>query len=717
MKTKILFTVLCLLSFLIVFSTRVNADAPGVRGHVIINGANYNAPAGTKIYWRDRLDYEVGQGFRYTFIDSNGYFEFPSWQESVEAIEIERCGATYPNWSPSCYNSLIEGLKASDIISKGGWFNIAMSPDYTAPDASYLYWPFGEYPNQIEYRGHWECEMVNMYNTGQDCYQIQEQGIMGSGFGCWDNGHRLRVDFSTDPMYENCECVKSFRIGSGQQNEDWITKDLECSCSINNDSPTVTVNADDICSNPHMNQDITIIGRDEDGADTIRAFLIDIYDEGNNKVASAKVNDGGGMDVYSGTFIQQYCYDSQIWCEDVGAKTVQTILTPTFLKNGEHKIEVTVIDDLGATGETSDFFLVKENAKGNIYFDHDDEEMTIGESTEIIWTSEYADGGNIFCELNGEDQNPFLNVSIDMCYPPDNPVLNGSSTFTPLSEGNYKVTFLPSNDCGGVVPTDEITVVKNVPAVYPWLMTSWGDTFASGGYALETQEVTDMDKVPSILDYSGSSKEYFSNYIRSWESGNNFIGSDKWTLGGYTDSNVGRWYSSQPNSVYDLFKELASKNGYGSYEGSWYEDGVHIYENLTIDSGDCDGHSLTFVSGDLEINSPIRITNPDADLKVHGCVFIVVGDIIVGDLGDATMPEYDEINGYFITGSQFKTESDGSDGVLIKGGVIEWQESFQRNVEDGGRPSEGIYYDPRYFEIMREYLGQDYSYSVRETGY
>lgn len=232
-----------------------------------------------------------------------------------------------------------------------------------------------------------------------------------------------------------------------------------------------------------------------------------------------------------------------------------------------------------------------------------------------------------------------------------------------------------------------------------WLMTEYGDTFASQGY-------DDMEIWETQGPLSGvyPPPNYFSRYIIS--SGNATLTANNesrksYKLSSYDDQNVEKrlFYSFLEGLVNTSITPLNPSSGWSDTGDGVYEY-IGASETLNIAGGICNKKAVIFVEGNLNLIPPFSIVGND-----HGCLFIVGGDITINGVGD--------VAGFFVTNRNFTTAGNGT--LIIKGGVITNIGSF--DCEGGGNPGEIIDYDPRYLYILKEYLGEDYPYKIREWKY
>lgn len=248
----------------------------------------------------------------------------------------------------------------------------------------------------------------------------------------------------------------------------------------------------------------------------------------------------------------------------------------------------------------------------------------------------------------------------------------------------------------------------------PWLMTENGDTFAQGGHC-------DM-KIGDTSGYLAGvypPQNYFSRYIIS--AGNSTLTSpvsdasrENYKLTSYTDQNSYK----VANTVYNDLRQLVQKNTTINTASSWSNVGDGVYEyagaasNLNIVGGACARRAVIFVEGNLTITPPFLISPAGSS---NGCLFVVGGNVTING-GAVGVNNVDYIEAFFVSGGNFRTVSDGNDTIRIKGGVIARTVTFERSGADNN-PGEIIDYDPRYLDILRPYLGEDYPFRVREWKY
>lgn len=370
---------------------------------------------------------------------------------------------------------------------------------------------------------------------------------------------------------------------------------------------------------------------------------------------------------------------------------------------------------------------------GSINFDGvESREIDLGNSSTLSWdgSGTGAVSGELRCYYRLTNTDPWIVDSSLGVFCGTNDI-QSIETVTPVKSGEFKAELFLQNECGEESSEAILIVNESLPSS-KWMMTSWGDTFASEGYSI-TMVDADPNPGDSTIYYgsfprtewlSNGNPEYFSNYIESAGSGT-LVNSRRWSLNPYSDANVNRWFGD--DGLYTLFRDLAAKNGETpeavdiistalNTSGAWEVPASSI---TGVDECAANVNSVIFVNGNLTIDpgegDDLGLGKLNQD---SACIFIVSGNITIGG-GDSPVddPNYDIINGFFITDGSFTTSENSGEGLFINGGVISSTVAFGRTTQAENLPAEAIRYDPRYFELLRDVLGQDYSYNVRETGY
>ncbi len=315
-------------------------------------------------------------------------------------------------------------------------------------------------------------------------------------------------------------------------------------------------------------------------------------------------------------------------------------------------------------------------------------------ANECLWS---VTSGSNNATINSE----WLNIRSDRSLPAKGTgQCSGSYSFSPAYTDNYTFSFSGE---GGLCGTDTTVNTGSVyEAANAWLMTGWGDVYVYGGITssdpMEMMEITDNRfSIPTINDWA-----YFSTYIISKsDSGGSFP-----TTEGDGDGKSKRGF--QLDSYDDMNRDKVGDSSVYNYIKDLSEENECTTENCRVITGmpaSCTGQKVYFIDSDLQIDSNFNvISSSDA------CVFVVKENVNVA-------PNVRRLDAFFLVDGTFTSQS--SDRRLeIEGGVISNNASFIRAIDNSYlNPSEVISYDPKYLDLLREYLGVDYPSNVRELGY
>jgi len=286
-----------------------------------------------------------------------------------------------------------------------------------------------------------------------------------------------------------------------------------------------------------------------------------------------------------------------------------------------------------------------------------------------------------------------------------NPVGSYTASGTVSGQGSYNFIFSANNVCGTTTSNTNV-VVGN-----PWLATGFGDAYAYGGYSgMSMQSMGDFEGIPR----GTGGQAYFSTYIISKlqsaaaNAYPNRPSIRSYLLSNYSDNNV-NLFTLLPNrtaSVYDYIYNLAGKNGcFTSGQCT-----TTIPPQLLV----CDSKKIYFVNDNLTLTNDFRSSTTVPD---DACAFIVRRNVTVSS-------NIIRLDGFFILDGNFITNSNLTIPVkqtlVIKGGVIANNVTFNRTLsgfDNSLNPSEIIIYDPKYIDLLRDLLGEDYPSKIRELEY
>jgi len=262
-----------------------------------------------------------------------------------------------------------------------------------------------------------------------------------------------------------------------------------------------------------------------------------------------------------------------------------------------------------------------------------------------------------------------------------------------------------SNSCGNTSATATLRVIY----ASPWLMTTFGDTYAYAGYdGMKTWRATSFAAQVPTWAKNAAGIPYFSFYLVSKGTGTVSGTTNTWPnpsslrsyqLGAYNDENrslVGG------GSLYNFFDSLITNNGTAC-------TGVTITRanNITIP---CSGRHIFLINNSSPIDLPASWNAaPNAN---NACVVIARGNVRVP-------ANFGNVDAFLFSDGTIITNSSAPDQTLrINGGVVAGSLNFQRDLaQDGENPAELITYDPKYFALLRDCLGEDYPFRIREYNY
>ncbi|MBU0975958.1 MAG: hypothetical protein ABIE03_03225 [Patescibacteria group bacterium] len=668
MKLRIFIGVIVSIMFFAFVAKDASADSPDVYGTLNVNGVAYTGHAGLKIWWTDHLN-DGRSGFRWVQIDNDGNYNFRSWQGANETVEKNICGDTFPDWGSCDRGALIQALFNDPAVGKGGWINRAVPPSVASTHGNIVY------RNGTSYRGHWECENDNMAGTSSDCYALGYGNIMGTGFGCGDNPQKLSPDFAGDPVYPDCSCSREFNI----DNNDSETKrvDLNCTCTSGNTPPAISVDAQDACLG--SNNNINISASDNDGAGDIHYVNLKIK-LGGGTLAEFNINSSCGITKVFGSpyinLVGTNCGDGDCWCV-TGANNVYITTQVNQLYNvGNYIADATVYDYIPNSANAQDPFSVGSGV--SVFVEFTPSSIMQGGASTLSWG--ILSGTPTTCALTTE-----IGANSSNC--------NGSQPVTSGVVDNYDAHFeATSGACG---PGQDDATLQVTPSADPWMMTAYGDTFVSGGYNLELQQVTSYNVIPL-----GDPTAYFSTYIISsgndtWPAPNGQRSYRSYILGNYADQNTKK-IGGAPGNIYDYLWNVVLENG-------------SIPDNTgTSPVDNCSGQHVYFINGPLTFGGRSEYGGTGN----NACVYVVKGNVTVN-------PDVTQINAFILTDGEFKTLTNPAKNKLrVNGGVISYTAGFGRDLADNGTdPAEIIIYDAKYLMLLRDWLGEGYPFRVREYKY
>ncbi len=279
---------------------------------------------------------------------------------------------------------------------------------------------------------------------------------------------------------------------------------------------------------------------------------------------------------------------------------------------------------------------------------------------------------------------------------------SGSRSFTPAPEDTYTFKLKGGGGlCGSTVESPDNPVEVYLPK--PWVMTGWGDSYVLDGYRDKDDNEMGIWKLTITgvnVPKGGDDSASFSTYIISkmngpwsrssfWARGRSF---SNYLLDNYDDSNRVLFGSG----IYKYFNDIRAKNNCSM---------ERCKDMVTESAGDyqCVNDTVYFRDGNLVFNSDYNST--------RACAFIVSGDVIVN-------PGVSNVSAFIITDGTFKSLY-GNNTLVIKGGLITRIIDMKRNLlgNNYNNPSELIEYDAKYIDLLRELIGEDYPFKIKEYRY
>ena len=307
-----------------------------------------------------------------------------------------------------------------------------------------------------------------------------------------------------------------------------------------------------------------------------------------------------------------------------------------------------------------------------------------GESSQLVWES---------YECSSVTISPIGYVT---CSPSSFACGLGSGTVTASDVSSTSVcraSFVYTNTCGSDTYTENLYIIPSAaPTPDPWMMTGLGDAYAYQGYTL------DMNTVSFSIPKGVSDEAYFSTYIIS--NGRNTLVTDRpsyrsYQLRNYNDANRNR--AGEGFNFYEQLLALAESNGCS-------------YGTVLPNTGCPAGSHVYFINGNATLNGWLG-QSPSAN---RACAVIANGNITI-PAGSDKADDVDRVDAFLIADGDIITQVD--DEILyVNGSGIANTVQFHREYT-GDDPSEIFVYDPKYIDLLRDCLGENYPYKVREYEY
>ncbi|MBN1373824.1 hypothetical protein JW962_00620 [Candidatus Dojkabacteria bacterium] len=251
----------------------------------------------------------------------------------------------------------------------------------------------------------------------------------------------------------------------------------------------------------------------------------------------------------------------------------------------------------------------------------------------------------------------------------------------------------------------------------PWFVTSKGDVYSGGnitvGIANNGTSFGQLWYLSSYLAYSGGSINVTPSTLTTGTSQSSFV------ITGYPGERNKTSSSGGNVDWYSLLKQTAELNtGYAG--DSWTvlnsttlttnsSNGVFRWGG-GVASGTYSGVKVIFVDGDLTISPDLRGANVSS-----GIVFIVRGNLTIGPGASATLDRNgdtvsdDYIEAAIIVSGSTLIQAD-TNQLVLKGTLFSMGNiTLGRSLGIGANrnhPAEVFIYDPKYIDIVREYLGR-----------
>lgn len=234
----------------------------------------------------------------------------------------------------------------------------------------------------------------------------------------------------------------------------------------------------------------------------------------------------------------------------------------------------------------------------------------------------------------------------------------------------------------------------------PWFETLQGDLYSRGPITNIVPSLTPSKFTSTYLLFSGTSSIDASS-------------SKSWLISNYNDANGEiDWYVSL-SEIVEIntgiqFEVLPSISNI-ELLNSQYDTVFRNTSDFALSSVTCAGKKVVFVGGDLNVTGNVDVTG---DVQ-NGCLFIVEGDLIVENSVTSISAGF-IVNGNVVIKNSYDPLT--VTGFLFSSGQIKMDTTDTSCNGKCGRdlfvtnnllsPSERFIYDPRYIDIMRDFLGR-----------
>ena len=266
------------------------------------------------------------------------------------------------------------------------------------------------------------------------------------------------------------------------------------------------------------------------------------------------------------------------------------------------------------------------------------------------------------------------------------------------------------------------TKTFNVNQIPGFFKTSLGNVYVKGyDIGINIPNFPNSDKFATYL--LATNRTNFNAFYPL----SNLLSTKNYLVKGYTDTNYSSTSTlkSEVLSNQKLTKKVIS--GDTNFTSLGLSSDYNVYEvqgDLTVDGGICNVSAIIF-SNNLTINGNIALPANPAENAKSGCVFVVINSSASD--GQTTIGSNVTNIDAFIVTDKYKTENGtNTNGLKLNGGLTITNElptnsNFLRTIYIGGvmtNPSEEIVYEgARYIKLIRDFLPQTTSLSIRESQY
>jgi hypothetical protein len=505
-------------------------------------------------------------------------------------------------------------------------------------------------------------------------------------------------------------------------NSEWWKKDpvkVTVTCDERRSDPVIkSISSPGLCysSNDYT---FTIVAEDGDGGKDINnielrlknnyRFSFSLYDSGSVSPTLAFSNPLGLTGrVINGNCGNKVCYNGN---QAVLKVTVSPLNDLGLLQN--INIEGRAYDSVVWSGwnHTGTFSIRKQPEDGMSW---SKEPVLAGETSNLSWSRKYAPSctlelissvGGVHCWVDVNSPANQANCKLSQNSPGNYncgganggtcEVTTDSGVLDPEWFCTAKMTL--TNPCYSSVPFSDALQVLGPK---PWLMTAYGDAFVYGGYAKMEMWGKSSFAVPRL----GTDDADFSTYlISSNNTATTFPNRPSvydFILSEYYDENVEIVGGTQPHdSVYEYLYELSQQNQ--------CDASVCPVISASDIPSTCEGVHIYFVEGDLTLPGTWSKSGSDPN---RACVIIAKGNVNIPF-------SIDSADVFILSDGKVTIEYD-TDIFTLYGSIISETNRFERDLaNDAVNPGQIIIYQAKYFELIEQYLGEIFPFSVKEYSY